>query len=732
MIRKRDHHRSRQTTEGRAERRPFVFPGAFFRTFFRAFFLLFGFFGVVETSCCFAVEDASAGDWAVYSPSAQKPISLPLSKAARKKILVSRKVQLPLPDSVPAPDADQQTSASRDKAVQLALPDYAPAPDANKQKRASRDNAVQLALPEYPSVTESGATSVESGSTRVSKSSVVARSPKKSVTKTTPKKSSPDLQDETYVVYRGDITGGSSPVRPRSKKISSRTLDPLTLRDEGVDETRQRNPIPMNSVGRRPVILPLPGYTRCADTPDPETLKAETLNLRTEKNTAIVELGHGRGSKLGQDALWEGDAAFSGTASETNSGGASGGTSGASSGGGDGSSGDSSEKPVERPTITGAHNWKYNKFSSYDQLRINFEKEGKKGQKFYSSVHGLYYQEADNKNWNTYLGESYYKFKVKSFDFKFGLLTETLGSGDKVSFVDKLNSRRYQNGLANDYNRDKKEVPAFKTTYYINKKMSFDFHYLPIFQACELPDIFSRWATSFQKNLALHVLFGAQLQQELDQTAIPQYHVAFNSSFKKYELRYHYFWFKERLPVVERLNEGMFKLTYPTDQTFALDGNVTLSKEFLMRFEFACTTDKAFSSYEKDLIGPKYYSDMYNLLLGTDKTYHNNLYLNVQTLVSFIKDFIHKTPAQLNQCEIAGSISMKKGFRNETLFVEFNGLQNFTSGEYVLTPNIQMQRRDSLKMTVGVHINGKSTESLGPIGQFDMNNTPFFETTVIF
>ncbi|MBF0500957.1 MAG: hypothetical protein HQM09_12540 [Candidatus Riflebacteria bacterium] len=453
-----------------------------------------------------------------------------------------------------------------------------------------------------------------------------------------------------------------------------------------------------------PVNLPLPGYAHCTD---PVKVMPRQDSF---VNTAIVKLGCGQGNRLENSVEWDGDAAFS---EKKNS-------------------GDENSRAIKRPAISGSHNWKYNKFSSYDQLRINFEKEGATGQKFLASVHGLYYQEENNKNWNTYLGETYYKFRARSFDFKFGLLTETLGSGDKVSFVDKVNSRRYQSGLANDYNRDKKEVPAFKTTYYINKRMSWDFHYLPVFQASELPDINSRWATSFQQNLGYNVLRGAKLTQEDDQSINAQYHVAFNSTFKKYELRYHYFWFKERLPVVEQYKEGFYKLSYPTDQTFAIDGNVTLGKDFLMRFELACSTDRTFSSYENGRIGPKFYSDVYNLLLGNDRTYRNGLYLNVQTFISYIRNFEHKTPMQLNSAEMSGSISVKKGFRNETIFLELNGVQNFTTGEFMLTPNVQMRRRDSLKLTLGLHVNGKSTDSLGPIGQFDKNNTPFFETSAIF
>ncbi len=364
---------------------------------------------------------------------------------------------------------------------------------------------------------------------------------------------------------------------------------------------------------------------------------------------------------------------------------------------------------------------------------MNVEKEWPQGKKFLASINGLYYQEDDNKSWSFYLGETYYKFKAKKFDFRFGLLTETLGSGDKISFVDKLNSRRYHAGLANDYNRDKKEVPAIKTTYYVNKKMSLDFHFLPVFQASDLPDIFGRWATEFQRTLAIAVAFkGAKLIQESDNTFREQYHVAFNSSFRRYEIRYHYFRFKERLPVVSALSESLFRQNYPLDETFALDGNITLKKDFLVRYEFAFTKDKTYSSFADGKIGSHYRSNAANMLLGTDKNYKNSLYVNLQTLVSHIVDFVTPTPFQIYATEALATFQIKKGYSNETIFVELNGVNNFTTGEYILTPQVTVQKGDYLKLVGGVHLNGKSSESLGPIGQFDFNNTPYFETYVIF
>jgi hypothetical protein len=394
--------------------------------------------------------------------------------------------------------------------------------------------------------------------------------------------------------------------------------------------------------------------------------------------------------------------------------------------------GGTEEKEPQRPLVSGWHSWRYNKFSSYDQLRVNFEKESAKGQKFLTSFHGLYYLEDDHKSWNTYLGETYYKFRTGPLDFRMGLLTETWGSGDKISFVDRLNSRRYHNGLANDYNRDKKEQACFRTTYYYNKRINVDLHYLPVFQASELPGIFSRWATTFQKSVAQRVLMGATYQQEKDPSLKDQMHIAINTSYKSYEARYHYFRFKDRVGVVDGISETNFRLMYPFEETFAVDGNIPLSKDSLMRFEMAMTKNKTFSKFEGGIVGRAFTSDQYNMLLGTDKNFPGSLYMNVQVLVSYVPDLRYRTPFQIAEVENSAAIQLKKGFNKDTLFVEVNGVGNLSTGEYILTPQVVYQINDYLKVTTGVHVNGKSTESMGPIGQFDKNNTAYFETLASF
>ena len=183
---------------------------------------------------------------------------------------------------------------------------------------------------------------------------------------------------------------------------------------------------------------------------------------------------------------------------------------------------------------------------------------------------------------------------------------------------------------------------------------------------------------------------------------------------------------------MERITDDYFKQTYPLDFSVAIDGNITFSEDCLMRFEMAYSRDRTYSSFQDGRIGRKFVSDQYNLLLGTDKTFNNQLYFNIQALLSHVPDMRVETPFQLKPTEYMTSIQLRKGFRNETLFVEFNGISNLSTGEFILTPQATLQQTDYLKLVGGMHINGRSTDALGPIGQFDKNNTAFFETHVVF
>ncbi len=392
-----------------------------------------------------------------------------------------------------------------------------------------------------------------------------------------------------------------------------------------------------------------------------------------------------------------------------------------------------SEPKIKRPFISGWWNWQYNEFSSFDQGRVTFEKELGKGSKLVTGGRVNYYTEDNNKKWKVFPGENYYFCKAGDFDFKAGLLVESLGSGDKFSFVDKINSRYFHNGLANDYDRDKKEIPGVRATWYINKHFKFSGHYLPYFTASEFPSIFSKWAYAIHKSLATELLFKGGVYNAASEADFdPQFHVELSSTYPKLEMRWHYLRMKERLPIISQDKPGIFNGSYPLDETFAVDGSVNVTEEFLMRYEFALSRNRTWTTFENGHIGKKFYSDHYGILLGTDRNLPNNFYVNVQGMVSHVPDLLTTTPFQLNETEYLSSLQMRQNFRQEKLQIEFNALKNFTSGEYVLTPKILLVKSDYLTFVFGYQVNGEGAESLGPVGQFSKNNTAVFETRVTF
>ncbi|MEW6710474.1 MAG: hypothetical protein AB1403_11680 [Candidatus Riflebacteria bacterium] len=393
-----------------------------------------------------------------------------------------------------------------------------------------------------------------------------------------------------------------------------------------------------------------------------------------------------------------------------------------------------SEGPkIRRPRVSGWWNWQYNEFSSFDQGRLNFERDYGRGQKLVAGASFNYYTEDNNKKWAVFPGENYYSFKGGDFRFKVGTFLDNIGSGDKFSFVDKINSRRFHNGMANDYDRDKKEIPAVKGSWFINEHFSLSGHYMPYFDASEFPSIFSRWAYSISKALAKEIIFnGATYKASEDTSWDPQFHVEFTSTFKRFELRLHYLRLKERLPVLSQDRPGLFYGTFPIDETIAMNGNVQLNKELLVRYEFAYNRNKTWSSFQDGRIGQKFISDQYAFLLGSDKNLPRNFYVNLQVMMSYVPDLKTQTPFQLAETEFLSSLQLRQNFRRDRLRIELNGLTNFTTGEYVVTPKIFIVKSDYLTFVLGYQANGEGAESLGPVAQFSQNNTAFFETQVGF
>jgi hypothetical protein len=163
-----------------------------------------------------------------------------------------------------------------------------------------------------------------------------------------------------------------------------------------------------------------------------------------------------------------------------------------------------------------------------------------------------------------------------------------------------------------------------------------------------------------------------------------------------------------------------------------MNGNIQLTEEFLLRFEMAYYHNKTWSSFENGIIGKKFISDQYSLLIGSDKNLPRNFYINMQAMMTHVPDLKTQTPFQLAQTEYLGSLQMRQNFRNDRLRIEINSLMNFTTGEYVVTPQIFIEKSDYLTFVLGYQANGEGAESLGPVGQFSQNNTAYLETQIIF
>lgn len=391
------------------------------------------------------------------------------------------------------------------------------------------------------------------------------------------------------------------------------------------------------------------------------------------------------------------------------------------------------EPSVSRPFVSGWWNWQYNSFSSYDQLRVNFDHDFSRNSRILFGFNFNHYTEENNKKWDLFAGENYYFFRDGDFDFRIGNLIENIGSGDNFSFVDKINSRRFINGLANDFDRDKKEMPGVRMNWFFAEDWQFSANYMPYFKASEFPSMFSQWSYAIQRSLAMEVLLNkANYDAPEDSGFRPQFQAQISTYQPSFELNLHYMRLRERLPVISKTGPNSLQGSYPIDETFAINGSVDISSELIMRYEVAYSRNRTMSSYVNGIIGEKFQTDHWGILMGVDRNLPQNFYINIQGLISHMPDLQTQTPLQLKETEYMTTFQLRQTFRRDRLAFEFNGLINLSTGEQLLTPQVHIEQSDFLTFVAGIQINSEGAENFGPIGQFAHNNTAFFESRVSF
>jgi hypothetical protein len=339
----------------------------------------------------------------------------------------------------------------------------------------------------------------------------------------------------------------------------------------------------------------------------------------------------------------------------------------------------------------------------------------------------------DFKETKFYLDESFFKFHFDNSDFKIGNLIETLGAGDEISFLDTLNPRRLNLGLGTTSMRAKKAIPMVRGDIFINSNLKFQYHLIPAFVKSELADPRSVWATKLQKGiLSLDPLrFTVTEENKDNDLENMQGHASINLSFDDYELRFHLFRLFESLPVIQRETPTDYTQRYPEDRYFAIDGNVTLFDEFLVRGEVAWHPNRMFSSLQNGVIGEMFESSQMQALIGVDHTLPNEFYFNIQYILSYISNFVTKTDRQGYGTEAMGTLRLRKSYLRDLLILHFQAVTNFTSGEYIIKPAVSSKPWDNFEVKLGYQLNDGETQ-IGPISQYGENNHIFFECILNF
>ena len=379
----------------------------------------------------------------------------------------------------------------------------------------------------------------------------------------------------------------------------------------------------------------------------------------------------------------------------------------------------------------------------YYEFKPSFEwnRSGKTIEKIFLSTISYYHREFNQNpaliddfiEYNSYIDEAYFKFNFGNLTLKVGNLIETLGSGDEISFLDILNPQRLKLGLGITRTRSKKAIPMVRGRYYFGDNVNFETDIIPIFKKSELADSRSIWATNIQKQiLTLDKKRYSIKEEEKDRDLQSlQYHLSLNTSSENHELRIHIFKLFENLPVVTRITPTDYYMYYPENFMLAIDGNMKVFGEYLLRGEFAYHPNREFTSLQNGILGESYKSDQFQMLLGIDHQFDGDLYFNVQYLISSITNSITKTDIQQYGTEIMGSLKIDKSFMKDIIKLEFQGIANFTSGEYIIKPTITYRPIDAWDITIGYQLND-GENYLGPISQYGKENHIFIESNLRF
>lgn len=400
-------------------------------------------------------------------------------------------------------------------------------------------------------------------------------------------------------------------------------------------------------------------------------------------------------------------------------------------------------------TLNGELSWylaykKINRLDSdlmpaFNYTNFNFwidskDEKSKFKEHFYLKVKSYFYDEREKDLKGIILDECFTKFSINMFDFKFGNIIESLGSGDNFSFIDLLNPRYYYKGLVADYNEDKKAVLMFKNKIYLSNQINIETHFLPFFERSELADFKGSWSTNLQKYLANFTLNGGiinDLYKKNDSSTL-QLHTSINGLFEQFEIKAHYFKLKENLPIVSFVQNNIITLDYPEFEVLALDGNVNLGNDYLLRGELALYKSRTYNTFDKFKLSNPFKSDQLSGLLGIDRTFANGLYINLQGFFSHIYDLIVPASNQKFRSESGMTLRVQKNYKKDKYKIEFQNFTNFRTSEYFIKTFLEYKSSDMIKYVIGKHINDGGYEHMGIISEFYDNNHTFFQVRISF
>jgi len=389
---------------------------------------------------------------------------------------------------------------------------------------------------------------------------------------------------------------------------------------------------------------------------------------------------------------------------------------------------------------------------------------------FFVSAYGQYEVYTGGRTHYDYeveLDEAYLDISLGSFDIRIGNQIFAWGRTDIINPTDNLNALNVSNLLIGESDERRLPVFAVKVDYYLNNTI-FELALVPFYQDHEMALWGSDWAlyrpgviTEYSGG---YLPFSDALDDESMETLDwvvrnysspnpPSYSlenlqggIRISSKYKGWDFSVSYAYLFDKIPTLS-FSDGMYDaIENGTVESYvsSLPINELLESTSLehkryhvVGLDFATTWGSYgirgegavfFGGYTyTDILRP-IQKDYLRYVIGVDRIFGENLYVNLQ----FIQKIIFDYDSDLLEDEIQNmlTLNINKKFFNDKLIPDVSISYNITDGDFFITPMVTYKYTDTLEFSLGANIYNGDPYTI--FGLFEHNDQFFLEIKYYF